>query len=384
MQDCARGEEQQALEEGVVHRVVETRGDAEGAGKTHSSQHIADLGDGVVGQQALKVMLGKGHRDADEHGDAADEHQHELHTPETHGLEQEIGKTHDAVDAGLREHAGDQHRNGRGGRAVGVRRQGVEGHDKGLGAEADVQKRKRELCGVVHRAGDQTRQLREVQGVVLGVEQDDAGEDGGGAHAAHDQVLERRLQRAVDLRAEGGQRHRREGEDLDHDEHVEDVAGEDEAQHAAREQAVQHIVLGHAVVVHHVADGVDGGDEDRRGNEQGEEEAERVDFQGNADGVAAGNAAGAHPVGDDLSVEHDGPYKGGEEAETRRGGDQGDPGAKARGVIGVLRGLPARGGDDKRAEEEHHDRVDREVMVICHVGKVHPLSLLISLVSRVP
>ena len=261
----------------------------------------------------------------------------------------------------------------------------MEGHDKGLGAEADVQEGEGQLGGIVHAAGDQACQLREVQRVVLGVEHDDAGQNCGGAHAADDQILERGLQRAVDLRAEGGQRDGGKGEDFDHDEHVEDIAREDKAQHAARQQAVEHIVLGYAVVMHHVADGVDSGDEDRRGDEQREEEAERVNLERDADGIAARNAAGAHPVSDNLAVHHDGLYKRAEEEKAQARGNQGDPGPEASGVPGVLRFLPAGGGDEEGAEEEHHDRVDREVMVIHHVIQVyHPLSLLISLVSSVP
>ena len=58
MQDCAGGKEQQALEEGVVHCMIETCGDAESGAQTHRSENIAYLGDGVEGQQALEIVLG--------------------------------------------------------------------------------------------------------------------------------------------------------------------------------------------------------------------------------------------------------------------------------------------------------------------------------------
>ena len=338
----------------------------------------------MVGQQTLEVVLGQRHRDADEHAHAADEHEQELHRAEAHALEQEVGDADDAVDTGLRENAGDQHRDRGGGGAVGVGRQRVEGHDEGLGGEADVEEGEGQLGGVVHRPGDEGRKLREVEGVVLGVEHDDAGEDRRRAHAADDQVLERRLERAVDLGAEGRQRDRREGQDLHHDEHVEDIAREDQAQHAAREHAVQGVVLGHAVVMDHVADGVEAGDEDRGRDQQAEEEAQRVDLERDADGVAAGDGAVAHPVGDDLAAEHDGLDQADQEEQAQRRGQQRDPGARAGGVFEVLRGLGAAGRHHEGAEEQHHDRIDREVMVIHQIHQVHPLSLLISRVSSVP
>ena len=151
MENSAGGKEQQALEQGVVHGVVEAGGGAQRRGQAHRRQHVADLGDGVEGQQALEVMLGQGHGDAHEHAHRAQEHQPELHGAQVHGLEQEVGQTDDAVDAALGEHAGDQHRDGRGSRAVGVRRQGMEGHDEGLGAEADEQQREGQLRGLVPR-----------------------------------------------------------------------------------------------------------------------------------------------------------------------------------------------------------------------------------------
>ena len=136
--------------------------------------------------------------------------------------------------------------------------------------------------------------------------------------------------------------------------------------------------------MYHVADGVDAGDKDRGGDQQGKEQAQGVNLQGDADGVAARNGSRAHPVGNDLSAQHDGLDQQDEEGQAQAGGDQGDPGPDAGGVLRILRGLAAAGGNHEGAEEQHHDRVDREVVVIHHIHQVHPLSLLISLVSSVP
>ena len=306
MQDGARAKEQQALEQGVVHGMVETGGNAQRRGKAGGGQHIADLGDGVEGQQALEIMLGKGHRDTDEHADGAKEDQPELDRAEVHGPEQDIGETKNAVKAALRQNTGDEHRDRSRSRAVGVGSQRMEGHDEGLGAEADEQQRVGHHGGKVQVPRQEGRQLCEVQRVRLGVQHDGARQNAGGADAADHQVLEGRFQRAEDGVAESREGHRREGQNLHHDEHVEEVPGEDKAHNAAAEHQEEGVVLGLVVVMAHVAEAVEHGHENRRGNQQPEEEAHGVHFQRNADGVAAGGDAVAHPVGDDLILNQNG------------------------------------------------------------------------------
>ena len=100
--------------------------------------------------------------------------------------------------------------------------------------------------------GDDGGQLGQVQGVGLLVEQDGARQDAGGADAAHHQVLEGGLQGAGDPVAEGGEGHGGEGQDLHHDEHVEEVAGEDQAHDAAGQHQEQGVILGLVVILAHV------------------------------------------------------------------------------------------------------------------------------------
>ena len=88
-------------------------------------------------KQALEVMLRQRHSDADEHTDAADKHKQKLHCAKSHALEQEVGKTDDAVDTGLCEHAGDEHRDGGRSRAVRIRRQRM-GEEGGVEVNADA------------------------------------------------------------------------------------------------------------------------------------------------------------------------------------------------------------------------------------------------------
>ena len=123
----------------------------------------------------------------------------------------------------------------------------------------------------------------------------------------------------------------------------------------------------------HILQRVYAGDKDRRGDQQPEEEADLVDLHRDADGVAAGHRAVAHPVADDLVIEHDGLDEHDHAAKSDRSGEEGDE------VAQELR-LPHED-DQERAEEQRHHRVDREVLI---TQETHPLSLLISLVSIVP
>ena len=65
-------------------------------------------------------------------------------------------------------------------------------------------------------------------------------------------------------------------QDLHHDEHVEEVAREDHAHNAARQHQKQGVILRDIVVMAHVLDRVDAGDKDHRGDQQPEEQAQRV------------------------------------------------------------------------------------------------------------
>ncbi len=357
----------------MVHGVIKPGGEAKSRAQTHGRQHIAYLRNAVVGEKALEVMLGKRHRHAHEHAHTAHEHQKELERAEPHGLEQEVGQADDAVNAGLRQHAGDEHGYGRGGRAVRVGGEGMEGHDEGLCGEAYVQEREGQLRGVIDVAGNERGELGEVERVKLRVEHDDAHEHAGRAHAAHDHILERGLKRAVRLVAEGRQRDGGEGEDLHHDEHVEDIAREHKTHNAAREHEEERVVLRHIVVMIHVLKRVHARDEHRRGDKKPEEQAERIDLKRDTDGVAARNGARAHPVGDYLALKENGLYERDHARERRGDGEEGD-GVSERLAL-------AEHDDEERAEEKHHYGVDREVVI---VKKAHPLSLLISRVSMVP
>ena len=318
-------------------------------------------------------MLVERHRHADEHRDAAYEHQPGLHGRKAHAAEEEIANADDAVDAGLGEHAGDEHGDRARGRAVGVRGYRVEGEHEALAAEAGEEQRKGQDHGRVHVAREQGRDLRQVQRVALGVHQRGAEQHAGGADGADDEVLEGRLARVGVPAAEGSEAHGGEGHDLEHDVDVEEVAREDDAHDAAREHEVEREVAPARVVLLHVPVRVEAGAGHGDGDEQAEEQAQRVDLYGNADGVAVYRLPVAHPVDDYLAVDHDGLYEQSQQP-------QGDEHGRARDDVAELFTL-AREGHEEGADEERHYGQHGEV----HIDVVcHPCSLLISRASSVP
>ena len=186
----------------------------------------------------------------------------------------------------------------------------------------------------------------------LGIDHDGAGQDHGGADGAHRQILEGRFQRAFGPVAEGGQGHGGEGHDLHHDEDVEQVAGEHQAQHAAGQHQEQGVVFVLGVVAADVLEGIDGGQQHREGDQQSEEEGERVHLDADADGVARLGGAAAQPVADDAAVDHDGLDQDAHHDEGDRGRQQHQEMPDRLAVMSQQRG-------EEGAQEIGHDREDR-------------------------
>ena len=322
MHDSTGGKEQQALEDGVVHCVVKTRGEAERRGKAYRREHIAYLGNAVEREQTLEVMLRKRHGHAHQHTHTAEEDEQELHRPLVHDLEQEIAQAYDRVKTGLCKHARNEQRHRRGSRAMGVRRERMERHDESLCREARKQQRE----GYLHSAGaEHARQecgeLREVQRVRLGIEHHYRRENECRADGADDKVLERRLKRALALAAVSRQANRADGEYLHHDVHVEDISRQHHAEDAAGGHEQQRVILHLMRVMRHIIKAVDAGGKGRDTDKQPEEQAQRVDLYRDAYRVAAGDAAAAEPVGDYLPVYHYRLYERDKAGKARSGCD---------------------------------------------------------------
>ena len=69
MDDGACAEEEEGLEEGVGDEVEDADGDSADAEAHH---HVAELGDGGVGEDAFDIELGDGDGGAEDGGDGAD------------------------------------------------------------------------------------------------------------------------------------------------------------------------------------------------------------------------------------------------------------------------------------------------------------------------
>ena len=124
----------------------------------------------------------------------------------------------------------------------------------------------------------------------------------------------------------------------------------------------------------HVLDRIDRGDKHSSGNEKPEEKGQGIHFHRDADGVAAGRNTVTHPVGNNLAIHHDRLNKG--DHAGKGDGDGQNCNNAAKGLI-----LP-QDNNQKRTQEQNHNRVDREMDIIHEI--THPCSLLISLVSSVP
>ena len=83
----------------------------------------------------------------------------------------------------------------------------------------------------------------------------------------------------------------------------------DYAHDAAGQHEVEREIAAARVVLLYVAEGVEAGAGHRYGDEQAEEQAQRVHLKGNTNGVAPRGNSAAHPVGDDLPVYHNALYK---------------------------------------------------------------------------
>lgn len=156
----------------------------------------------------------------------------------------------------------------------GHRLPGVGGEDERLGAEADEQQAEgHHQDGGVALFRQHGRDLSQVQGVQLVVEDGNPHQDSSGTQGADGQILERTFDGAFIVVPECGQRHGGEGHDLDHDEDVEQVAREHQTQHGAGEHEEQAEIVGLAVIVCHIGEGIDAGgkhgDRDRSGRRTG-------------------------------------------------------------------------------------------------------------------
>ena len=143
-------EEQQALEQRMIEDVQEPRGERERRGGAHAvrlegkrkaeaDKDDPDILDGVIGEQALEIVLHQRVEDA-QHASGAGEHKDE-HAPPPHRRTEQIEHDPDkAVDRDLGHHPAHQSGDMTRGGGMGERQPGMQRNETRLGAGANQHK----------------------------------------------------------------------------------------------------------------------------------------------------------------------------------------------------------------------------------------------------
>ncbi len=136
MDDGSGGQEEQALEEGMRHQVEDGRGVSRGSA---GQEHVAELGDGGVGEHALDIRLhhadggGKQGRGGADDGDHAER--------EGRAVKEHM-RAHHHVDAGSHHGGGMDQGGDRSGAFHSVRQPDVQRNLRGLAGSAEHQQQR--------------------------------------------------------------------------------------------------------------------------------------------------------------------------------------------------------------------------------------------------
>ena len=215
----------------MVDEVEDTRGHAQLSKQRHAHEDVAELGNHVESQNLAGGLLAHRAEDADDHRQG--EQQDQNPQPAGIAVVDDGVPAVEGVDADLGMQAGKQRRDGRRRVRVGPRQPGVDGHDRGLdehGEHGDAHRHRRGRV-LLRRA----IQLAQVHGAVRAVDQADAGQQHRGCqkvrgdkqpHAAQLQVAAAAVN-SHRVQPVAGDEH-----DLDKDEEVEDIGGQQRAEDA--------------------------------------------------------------------------------------------------------------------------------------------------------
>ena len=317
--EAARAEEEQVLHDRVVQDMGQRARRRQPRAEAEDGEDFADLPHGGVGEHTLEVFLPEGHPFAVGHRAQAHERDHQAGGGEAAvgagrgeflvADEPEVDRHH-AEHAHLGEHAGE--RRGHGGRrgGVGVWQPAVQGHETGLGREAEQGEHKGELehvVGMDRQIGDDFAVLR-----VVPADHEEAHDHEVGRAAAQHHILDGRIARL----GSAFPRHQREGRPR-HDfplggQRADVVGGHDVEQRAEGEEQEEPVpVL--APVLFNIVGGIAGHEradarDDQREqagqgrqitcineDERGEEQRERIlGPVGGPDDAGAEDEEGAH------------------------------------------------------------------------------------------
>ena len=342
--DRPRAEEEEAFEERVGEKVED--GDIVDRRDGDADDHVAELRDRRIGEDALDVVLLRGHEAGGEAGDRADPHDDFAHGFRRGEEDGEDARQH--VDAGG-DHGGGMEQRGDRCRAFHrVRQPDVQRH---LGRLADCAAENKEAGG-----GEVARMQRNRGQVLLDPgehdrpggqpEHEDAEQEAEVAHAVDEKGLFAGVGGGILAEVVADEDVGADPDQLPEDIHHHEIVGQDDAQHGEKEEAEGGVVARDALVAAHVAGGVD---EDERGDRRHHDEhhpAELVKHEADGDGKNAGNLQPGDRRGDGQAGREE---KFPAQAASEHGGGDGDP----HGARGPARQQEQdRAGRDERGEEE--------------------------------
>ena len=356
MDHAAGCEEEERLEEGVGHE-VEDAGPV--GGDAAAEEHVAELGDGGVGEDALDVVLDDAEGGGEEGGEGSDDGD---------DAEGEGGAVEEGVGAGDHVDARGDHgcgvdEGGDGGGAFhGVGEPDVEGDLGGLAGGADDEEEGDggEEATVPGRVrGDLREDFGEGEGAEVGDEKEHREKEAEVADAVDDEGFFAGVGGGVLLEVEADEEVGGEADAFPTDEQEEEARGEDEDEHEEHEEVEVGEEAPVAVFMRHVAGGVEVDEEADAGDDGEHDQREVVDGEGEGD-VEAGDA---DPVtgrrGDGFGgsgLQHGGPEPGDEEC-----GDEGEE--QGDGGDGDARKAAAGGSVEDEAEEGKERDPPEEIWV---------------------
>ena len=236
--DRTRGEEEERLEDAVGQQVQEARAREPGPDRRH---HVAELGDGGVGQHPLDVALHAGEGGREQRGEGADPAHRAQHLGRL--LEEERG-AEEQVDARGHHRGGvDQGRH----RGRSLHRVGQPDVERELGrlarrAQVDAEHDEAEAGEGVAAALGHLEQLGEVEGAGAAPQHHDADEEPHVARLGDPERLHRRARRLGPCVPVADQEVGAEAHQLPADEELDEVGGQHQPHHREREEGLVGVV----------------------------------------------------------------------------------------------------------------------------------------------
>ena len=245
MQHRAEADEQAGPQQAVGGDEQGDAGETRRSEQADADQREPDLADRHEREQALEVVLPERHHRSQERRQHAEADQHRAQPFDVRRqrrLEDGDVDAGDGVDAEVAHHAGEHDRRRGRGDGVGICQPEVERHDRRLDEKAARDQREGHDHEPVAGTGrERLADLREVQRTGAPVEQRDPEQDHDRAHAVGHRERQRALQRCRPPDPVRGERVGRDAHQLEEDEHVEQVAGEREADQRAEKDQDQGV-----------------------------------------------------------------------------------------------------------------------------------------------